>query len=76
MQIGGIEIRTGQTLGEDVTLADLQAQYDAVFPGIRAEGAKMAPRPMARVGTGGDCAAGGEDLTVAAEAIHAELTGA
>ena len=76
MQIGGIEIRTGQTLGEDVTLADFRAQYDAVFPGIRAEDVKMAPRPMARLRAGGDCVAGGEDLTVAAEAIHAELTGA
>ena len=47
-------------------------------------GPKLATQPMARVWAGGDCAAGGEDLTVtavaegrdAAEAIHADLMGA
>jgi glutamate synthase (NADPH/NADH) small chain len=34
LSIGGIEIRTGVELGRDVTLADLEAQYDAVFLGI------------------------------------------
>lgn len=34
LQIGGIQIRTGQTLGKDMQLADLQAEYDAVFLGI------------------------------------------
>jgi glutamate synthase (NADPH/NADH) small chain len=34
LQIGGIEVRTGVELGRDVTLDQLQAQYDAVFLGI------------------------------------------
>lgn len=31
--LGGIEIRYGQSLGEDITLAELKAQFDAVFIG-------------------------------------------
>ena len=34
LSIGGIEIRTGVELGRDVTLAELEAGYDAVFLGI------------------------------------------
>jgi dihydropyrimidine dehydrogenase (NAD+) subunit PreT len=34
LQIGGIEIRTGVELGRDVTLDQLQAEYDVVFLGI------------------------------------------
>jgi dihydropyrimidine dehydrogenase (NAD+) subunit PreT len=34
LQIGGIDIRTGVELGRDVTLAALEAEYDAVFLGI------------------------------------------
>jgi len=34
MGIGGIEIATGMTLGTDVTLADLQTRFDAVFLGM------------------------------------------
>lgn len=34
LEIGGIEIRTGQKLGTDFALSDLIAQYDAVFLGI------------------------------------------
>jgi glutamate synthase (NADPH/NADH) small chain len=34
LSIGGIEIRHGQRLGEQVLLADLSAQYDAVFLGL------------------------------------------
>ena len=34
LQIGGIEIRHGQPLGGDVTLAGLQAEFDAVFLGM------------------------------------------
>ncbi|MFZ1481243.1 MAG: dihydropyrimidine dehydrogenase, partial [Paracoccaceae bacterium] len=49
--------------------------------GARVDGGKIAATP-ARVWAGGDCAAGGEDLTVtavaqgrdAAEAIHAQIT--
>ncbi len=32
--IGGIEIRYGQTLGQNLALKDLHAQYDAVFLGL------------------------------------------
>ena len=50
LAIGGIEIRTGVELGRDVSLADLRAEYDAVFLGIglagvnalRAEGEALA----------------------------------
>ncbi len=34
LQIGGIEIRHGHPLGGDVTLASLQAEFDAVFLGM------------------------------------------
>ncbi|HEY8707601.1 MAG TPA: NAD(P)-dependent oxidoreductase [Burkholderiaceae bacterium] len=34
LSIGGIEMRYGQALGEQVLLADLSAQYDAVFLGL------------------------------------------
>jgi len=34
LAIGGIEVRHDQQLGRDVSLADLQSQYDAVFLGI------------------------------------------
>ena len=34
MQIGGIELRTGQRLGRELSLAALEAEYDAVFLGI------------------------------------------
>jgi dihydropyrimidine dehydrogenase (NAD+) subunit PreT len=34
LQIGGISVKTGVELGRDVTLAALQAEYDAVFLGI------------------------------------------
>jgi len=34
LQIGGITIKTGAALGRDVTLAELQADHDAVFLGM------------------------------------------
>lgn len=34
LKIGGITVKTGVALGRDITLADLQADYDAVFLGI------------------------------------------
>lgn len=34
LQIGGIEIKHGMAFGRDVTLADLQLEYDAVFLGM------------------------------------------
>ncbi|RRH77263.1 NAD(P)-dependent oxidoreductase [Falsigemmobacter faecalis] len=72
------------TLKADQVFKAIGQRLGALPPGLQAEGAKMAQRPMARVWAGGDCAAGGEDLTVtavaegrdAAEAIHSELSGA
>lgn len=34
MQIGGIELKTGETLGRDMTLDQLKSDFDAVFLGI------------------------------------------
>ncbi|MGF6368026.1 dihydropyrimidine dehydrogenase (NAD+) subunit PreT [Paraburkholderia sp. RAU6.4a] len=34
LSVGGIELRQGQRLGHDVTLAELRAAYDAVFVGV------------------------------------------
>jgi len=34
LSIGGIEVRTGQVLGRDITLASLRQQFDAVFVGV------------------------------------------
>ncbi|MGB8812288.1 MAG: NAD(P)-dependent oxidoreductase [Paracoccaceae bacterium] len=34
LQIGGITVKTGMELGRDITLAGLQADFDAVFLGI------------------------------------------
>lgn len=34
LAIGGIEVRQGQAIGRDFTLADLSEQYDAVFLGL------------------------------------------
>ncbi|MEO0916384.1 MAG: NAD(P)-dependent oxidoreductase [Pseudomonadota bacterium] len=34
LQIGGIELRTGQRLGHEIMLEDLQSEYDAVFLGV------------------------------------------
>ncbi len=34
LSIGGIEIRHGQTLGQQILLADLSTQFDAVFLGL------------------------------------------
>ncbi len=34
LSIGGIEVKNGQALGRDFTLADLSEQYDAVFLGL------------------------------------------
>ncbi len=38
LQIGGIEVQTGVELGRDVTLAQLEADFDAVFLGIGLSG--------------------------------------
>ena len=34
MKIGGIDLRTGQRLGREITLEELQQDYDAVFLGV------------------------------------------
>ena len=56
MRIGGISVKTGVKLGKDLTLAELQADYDAVFLGM---------------GLGGVNALGvaGEDLPGVADAV-------
>ncbi|MEO8062909.1 MAG: NAD(P)-dependent oxidoreductase [Pseudomonadota bacterium] len=38
LAIGGIEVRTGRSLGKDVSLKDLRAKYDAVFLGFGLSG--------------------------------------
>ncbi|MCZ7675239.1 MAG: NAD(P)-dependent oxidoreductase [Roseovarius sp.] len=38
LQIGGIEIRTGQRLGENLSLDTLRRDYDAVFLGVGLDG--------------------------------------
>lgn len=38
LQIGGITIKTGMELGKDITLAQLAAEFDAVFLGIGLSG--------------------------------------
>jgi glutamate synthase (NADPH/NADH) small chain len=34
LSIGGIEVKTGTTLGEDITVTQLRNEYDAVFLGV------------------------------------------
>lgn len=34
LSIGGIEVRSGTSLGEDITLSELTDEYDAVFVGV------------------------------------------
>jgi len=41
LQIGGIEIRHGQKLGENLTLSDLHQQFDAVFLGLGLNASKQ-----------------------------------
>ncbi len=45
LQIGGIVIQTGQALGRDFTLADLQARFDAVFLGMGLAGVNALRTP-------------------------------
>ncbi len=43
----GVEVRTGTKIGVDVTLADLESDFDAVFVGIGAQGGSPLPVPGA-----------------------------
>ncbi|MFV2093139.1 MAG: FAD-dependent oxidoreductase, partial [Hyphomicrobiales bacterium] len=43
--IGGIEVRHGQKLGRDITLAGLRADFDAVFLGLGAGGVNALEAP-------------------------------
>lgn len=78
--------------GLTLSAETFQLKADQVFkaigqtllaPGDLPAKGKLAPQPLAKVWTGGDCADGGEDLTVtavaqgrdAAEAIHASFQG-
>jgi dihydropyrimidine dehydrogenase (NAD+) subunit PreT len=45
LQIGGIRIENGKALGRDVTLAGLQAEYDAVFLGMGLAGVNALRAP-------------------------------
>ena len=73
----------GFTLKADQVFKAIGQTLTGVPEGVTVAGGKIAATP-AKVWAGGDCAAGGEDLTVtavaegrdAAEAIHAYLTGA
>ena len=47
LQIGGIEIRNNMALGRDVTMADLQSGYDAVFLGMGLGGVNALTAPGA-----------------------------
>ncbi len=47
LQIGGIEIRNNMALGRDVTMADLQSEYDAVFLGMGLGGVNALTAPGA-----------------------------
>lgn len=45
LQIGGITVKTGVALGSGVTLAELQAEYDAVFLGMGLAGVNALRAP-------------------------------
>ncbi len=45
LQIGGIAVKTGVALGKGVTLAELQAEYDAVFLGMGLAGVNALRAP-------------------------------
>ncbi|MEZ5716177.1 MAG: NAD(P)-dependent oxidoreductase, partial [Paracoccaceae bacterium] len=47
LAIGGIELRPGQALGRDITLAGLRADYDAVFLGMGLGGVNALDLPGA-----------------------------
>jgi glutamate synthase (NADPH/NADH) small chain len=47
LQIDGIEIRNSMALGRDVTMADLQSEYDAVFLGMGLGGVNALTAPGA-----------------------------
>ncbi|MEL7466727.1 MAG: NAD(P)-dependent oxidoreductase [Pseudomonadota bacterium] len=47
LQIGGIQIETGATLGIEISLEDLRARYDAVFLGIGLSGVNALSVPGA-----------------------------
>lgn len=47
LQIGGIEIRNNTALGRDVTMADLQSDFDAVFLGMGLGGVNALTAPGA-----------------------------
>jgi glutamate synthase (NADPH/NADH) small chain len=47
LQIGGIEIRNNMALGRDMTMADLQSDYDAVFLGMGLGGVNALTAPGA-----------------------------
>ena len=68
LSIGGIEIRTGQKLGRDVTLDGLRADHDAVFLGIGLAGVNALGIP------GEDLAGVRDAVDFIAELRQADLT--
>ncbi|MCQ8240888.1 NAD(P)-dependent oxidoreductase [Rhizosaccharibacter radicis] len=54
--VGGIEVRHGQKLGEQVTLAALRAEYDAVFLGVGQGAVRALSLPAAGASAAGDAA--------------------
>ncbi len=60
LRVGGIVIETGKALGRDLTLAELQARFDAVFLGMGLAGVNALRTP-------------GEDLATDAVAFIADL---
>ncbi|MDN5788126.1 FAD-dependent oxidoreductase, partial [Pseudorhodobacter sp.] len=50
LKIGGITVKTGVEMGRDVTLAELQADYDAVFLGIGLGGVNQLRAPGEQIG--------------------------
>jgi glutamate synthase (NADPH/NADH) small chain len=69
LSIGGIDLRTGHTLGRDVHLSDLRREYDAVFLGLGHNGVRdlgVDDHPMDGVENAVDYIAGlrqADDLT-------------
>jgi glutamate synthase (NADPH/NADH) small chain len=61
--IGGIDVRTGQALGRDITLERVRRDYDAVFLGIGLTGTKD-------LGVAGEDLSGVEDAVVYIERLR------
>ena len=63
LAVGGIEVRSGQALGRDLTLQELRRDFDAVFLGIGLAGTKT-------LGVPGEALAGVEDAVAYIERLR------